>query len=505
MPNLLLTGCRNNDNTVFIMTDLILIVGAGPVGSALALDLTRRGVPVHIVDRADGPFHGSRAKGVQPRTLEVLEDLGVLDALLAGASAYPRLGIHLGPLTIPRTMIAHQPVTEDVPYPDTVLSPQFHTDRVLHDALRAAGVTVDYGRRVVGVEQHDDGVTTTFADGGTVHSAYVVGADGGSSTVRRQAGIGFTGDTDEDDRMIIADVTIPGLRRNRWHVWPGRSGRFLGACPLPDGELFQVMLRLPAATPVSNDPDALQATVREALAAKKLTVGEFSWVSLFRPNIRLAEHYRAGRVLLAGDAAHCHTPAGGQGLNTGVQDAYNLAWKLDEVLHGAPASLLDTYEEERRPVAARVLKISTDRYDSFEKDARAATTRGDEERQLKLTYRGSSLCPEGPDAATAGVLHAGDRLPDARDAHGRRVFDLTAGPGFSVLAVGVDAETLERHRQDGWPAVHEVPAGTYGAQSPTLLLVRPDGYIGYIGTADSPAGAPTGIDDALRRMRRPTP
>ncbi|MGP9722407.1 FAD-dependent monooxygenase [Corynebacterium sp. AOP40-9SA-29] len=479
------------------MTDLILIVGAGPVGSALALDLTRRGVPVRIVDRADGPFPGSRAKGVQPRTLEVLEDLGVLDALLAGASSYPRLGIHLGPLTIPRTMIAHQPVTEDVPYPDTVLSPQFHTDRVLQDALRTAGVTVDYGRHVVSVEQHDDGVTTTFADGGSVHSAYVVGADGGASTVRKQAGIGFAGSTDDEDHMIIADVTIPGLRRNRWHVWPGRSGRFLGACPLPDGELFQVMLRLPAATPMTDDPDALREEVREALAAKKLTVGEFSWVSLFRPNIRLAEHYRAGRVLLAGDAAHCHTPAGGQGLNTGVQDSYNLGWKLDEVLHGAPATLLDTYEEERRPVAARVLKISTERYDSFEKDARAATTRGDEERQLLLSYRASSLCPEGQ----AGTLHAGDRLPDARDAHGNRVFDLTAGPGFSILAIGLDAATLAHD----WPAVHELPAGAYGIKEPTLILVRPDGYVGYIGAASSPTDAPTGVDDALRRMRRPTP
>ncbi len=483
------------DNTVSIMTDLVLIAGAGPVGSALALDLARRDVPVRIVDRSDGPFPGSRAKGIQPRTQEVLEDLGVLDALLSGSSPYPRLGIHVGPLTLPRTMIATQAATGETPYPNTVLSPQSHTDRVIQDALGRAGVTVEYGREVVGVEQDADGVTTTLADGERIRSAYLVGADGGASTVRKQAGIAFTGRTDEEDRMIIADVAIPRLRRHRWHIWPGSAGRFLGACPLPGGELFQVMLRLPASTPMTNDPALLERTVRDALATKRLTAGEFRWVSLFRPNIRLADRYRSGRVLLAGDAAHAHTPAGGQGLNTGVQDAYNLAWKLGEVLRGAPDALLDSYEAERRPVAARILALSTGLYESFEGDAKAAMTRGDEERQLLLNYRDSPLTDPG--SATLGPLRAGDRLPDGRDVDGARVFERTAGPGFVVLALGEDASARARARAAAWPRVVHLPAGAYGASGSLLVLVRPDGYIASV----APAADPGRIDAALRALR----
>lgn len=478
------------------MADHVLIVGAGPVGSALALDLARRNVRVRIVDRSDGPFEGSRAKGVQPRTQEVFEDLGVLDELLAGSSPYPKLGIHLGPFTLPHTMIRSLPVTTDTPYPNTVLSPQSHTDGVLHAALVKSGVRVEYNRQVISVKQDPEGVTTALADGDIIRSTYLVGTDGASSTVRKQIGATFTGTTDEEDHMIIADVTIPGLRRHRWHIWPGSAGRFLGACPLPDGERFQVMLRLPQAARIANESSVLQDIVREALAKKRLTAGDFSWVSLFRPNIRLADHYRNRRVFLAGDAAHAHTPAGGQGLNTGVQDAYNLGWKLDAVLHGAPEALLDTYEAERRPVAARVLKLSTDRYKSFETDTKAATTRGEEERQLLLNYRTSPLA--GFTSTGAGTLRAGDRLPDGRDVDDKRVFASTAGPDLTVLAIGGAATSRSvTARAADWPRIVHLPSGSYGTKEPTLILVRPDGYIAAI----TPSTDPEPIDAALESMR----
>lgn len=442
---------------------------------------------VRIIDRASGPFPGSRAKAVQPRTQEVLEDLGVLDALLAGAAPYPKLGIHLGPFTLPRTMIAVGKPTPEIPYPSAVLSPQFHTDRVLHDALHAAGVSVEYDTEVVGVDQDSDSVTTTLSTGERVRSTYAVGADGGSSRVRKQAGITFTGSTDEEDRMVIADVTIPGLRRNRWHIWPGTSGRFLGACPLPGGDLFQVMLRLPKATQIANDPATLQSAVRDALAARSLSAGEFRWASLFRPNIRLAEHYRNGRIFLAGDAAHAHTPAGGQGLNTGIQDSYNLGWKLGAVLGGADEELLDTYESERRPIAAAVLKLSTERYESFDGNAKKAVTRGDEERQLVLNYRSSAISSRS--SAVVGALHAGDRLPDAIATDGNRVFARTAGPRAVLVGIGPHgAESAHALAHGRDIAVVEVPSGTYGAKEPALMLVRPDGYIAVLsGVEDTSA------------------
>ena len=166
--------------------------------------------------------------------------------------------------------------------------------------------------------------------------------------------------------------------------------RFLALCPLP-GEKFQLMLRLkPGETP-DRDPAAISRLVHEASGRAGLRIREVFWSSVFRPNVRLVERYRAGNAFLAGDAAHVHTPAGAQGLNTGVQDAYNLGWKLAQVLAGAPQALLDSYQAERRPVAARVLGLSSDLYQKIGDRPLAAATRGDEERQLKLNYRDSPL------------------------------------------------------------------------------------------------------------------
>lgn len=475
------------DNTVVIMKSLILIVGAGPVGSTLALDLARRGVPVRLLDRASGPFLGSRAKGIQPRTLEVMEDLGVLDELIAGAGEYPKLAIHLGPLALPRSMFTMEPSSESTPHPNIKLSPQFNTDAALHRALVLAGIDIEYNCEVINVEQDAEGVTTTLASGEIIRGSYLVGADGGSSTVRKRAGITFTGSTDEEDQMVIADVQIPKLRTDRWHIWPGVGGRFLGACPLPKSPFFQVMLRLPRAANIDKDPEVLKNAVRQALARKRLKAGEFGWVSLFRPNIRLADNYRKGRVFLAGDAAHSHTPAGGQGLNTGVQDAYNLGWKLGQVLAGAPEQLLDTYEAERRPVAAAVLKLSTERYENIQSNKRSAITRGDEERQLLLNYRGGPLA--FPGATNLGQLLPGDRLPDGRDAAGKRIFDQLTGPDFGLLAIGtsepIKVGGVEASGAAGLRTIH-LPAGSYGASEPMLVLVRPDGYIAAIATAGHP-------------------
>ncbi|MBF6180043.1 FAD-dependent oxidoreductase [Nocardia otitidiscaviarum] len=487
----------------------VLIVGAGPTGTALAIDLVRRGVTVRIIDRAAAGFDGSRAKGVQPRTLEVLEDLGALADVLAGGATYPRLGIHAGPLTIPWAMNPQRRATADVPYPNTWLIPQHRTDSALRAQLRELGAEVEFDCALTGFEQRTEVVAATVStpDGDRrITCRYLVGADGGASTVRKTAGIGFEGRTDESDRMIIVDAEVEGLPPGHWHVWPRLGGRFIGACPLPHSDQFQWMIRLDADEEPSLELDDLNARIRAHIGDKGVRLRKIYWKSVFRPNIRLADRYRAGRVFLAGDAAHVHTPAGAQGLNTGIQDAYNLGWKLAQVLHGAPDALLDTYEAERRPIAARVLGLSTKKYEGLARLDPSSIKRGDDERQLGLHYRGGPLADNA--AERTRTLRVGDRVPDAilTDAGGqsRRLFTLMAGPQFTAIAYGPEAASelaglswptagapLSRLCVDpGTAREHGIAlsdtggrfAKSFGLTAATLLLIRPDGYLAAIAT-----------------------
>ncbi|MGO4106444.1 FAD-dependent monooxygenase [Paenibacillus sp. YAF4_2] len=227
---------------------------------------------------------------------------------------------------------------------------------------------------------------------------------------------------------------------------------------------------------------------------------------MFRPNVRLTERYRAGRVFLAGDAAHVHTPAGGQGLNTGVQDAYNLGWKIAQVIAGAPDSLLDSYEAERLPIAARVLRKSSELYSSLDNSRISGMKRGDEERQLSLSYHGGPLAPAN--ASAMKTLRVGDRAQDAPiigPSGERRLFHIFQGTHFTLLAFGPTAAKILPALN--WPSdgakllryairsgsgielnvlndTAGILSNTYGITGDTLVLIRPDGYIGSIMTND---------------------
>jgi len=474
----------------------VLIAGAGPAGTTLAIDLLRRGLDVRVVDKAPHSFEGSRAKGIQPRTLEVFDDLGTLDDVLAGSSDYPRLGIHLGPVAVPWRMFRNRERSTDVPYPNTRLMPQYRTDSVLHDRLEQLGGHVEYGRELTGFEQDGTSVTATvLGDDGPerITARYLVGADGGSSAVRKHLGLGFLGETDDQDRMLIVDAVTTGLSRDRWHVWPGVRGRFTGACPLPHTDLFQWMIRLAPGEEAPDGEEAITRRIRAHTRNRHIAVRDIRWRSVFRPNIRLAEAYRRGRVFLAGDAAHVHTPAGAQGLNTGIQDAYNLGWKLAQVLAGADARLLDSYEAERLPIAAGVLGLSTKKYEGLAKLDPSSLRRGKDEQQLSLTYHGGPLAPAGCDRTT--TLRVGDRAPDAElpGAAGTRgrLFDTYRGPHFTLVACGPEAAAASKELD--WPAagaplrrvtVDDDFRRGYGIEGDTLLLVRPDGYLGHIATRD---------------------
>jgi 2-polyprenyl-6-methoxyphenol hydroxylase-like FAD-dependent oxidoreductase len=486
----------------------VLVIGAGPTGTALAIDLARRGCAIRIIDKAPHAFDGSRAKGLQPRTLEVLDDLDALDDVLAGGSAYPLLGIHIGPLTIPWRMFSVREPTADVPFPNTWLIPQYRTDRALHARLIGLGHTVEFDKELIEFTHGPGTVTARVASPGRVEqitARYLVGADGGASVVRKQLDVSFVGSTHDDDRMIIFDARVNGLSGNRWHVWPGRRGHFIAACPLPHSDLFQWMIRLAPSEEPRLDEAELNERIQSRTHNRQLSVYDVQWRSVFRPNIRMVEHYRRGRVILAGDAAHVHTPAGAQGLNTAIQDAYNLGWKLGQVLAGANDRLLDSYEAERLPVAAGVLGLSTKKYEAIAKRDPSSIRRGADEQQLKVNYRSGPLAHH--DCNNTRTLRVGDRAPDAEifDADGGRIrlSDAYRGPHFTAIAYGARAAyDLKRLEWPGAGApLKRLIIGTadgpidtaladtahtfrrvYGLTSDTVLLIRPDGYIGHIAT-----------------------
>ncbi|MFJ4830466.1 FAD-dependent oxidoreductase [Streptomyces sp. NPDC088747] len=451
----------------------VLVVGAGPTGLALALDLARRGARSLVVERADGLFPGSRGKGLQPRTQEVFDDLGVLDAVRAAGGRYPvgmiwqdgeRKGEH--------HMFDAAEATEAEPYQEPLMLPQWRTQRILFDRLTELGGTMEFGRELVAVAQDADGVTASFAAGAPVRARYAVAADGGRSTVRRALGIGMTGEPGtamDPTPMLVADVRITGLDRDNWHVFPpvGAEG-FMAICPLAGTDDFQVTAQFSEGTDVELSLDGIRKVVATRSHLSPEDVTEVRWASDFRPRAAMADRFREGRVLLAGDAAHVHSPAGGQGLNTSVQDAYNLGWKLGAVLSGAAdPSLLDSYEEERLPNAAQMLGLSTQVH-------RGEVRRGAATRQLGLGYRGCSLAVETRQGLPEDALRAGDRAPDGVRG-GVRLFDAFRGPHWTLLAVGTDTGLPDLA---GAPTVR-IPA--YEAYGTGVFLVRPDGYVGWAG------------------------
>ncbi|MFC4013259.1 FAD-dependent monooxygenase [Nonomuraea purpurea] len=410
----------------------VLIVGAGPTGLTLAVELARRGVDLRIVDKFPQPPTGVRGKGLQPRTLEVFDDLGVIDQVLATGAEYPNVRAYKGEEVVweGRLDELREP-SETMPYPNLFMQPQWRTEKILRDRLAELGHQVEFGAGVIDVEQDADGVTATLEGGERVRSAYLVGCDGGRSTVRKRLGIGFAGETFDSERVMLADIRTKDLDRDYWHVWGtmAQHAVYVTICPLPHTDVFQII------APGEGDLTALVAE-----HAPHVHIDEILWRSEYRVNVRMAERFRVGRIFLAGDAVHVHSPAGGQGLNTGVQDAYNLGWKL---AIGTEA-LLETYEDERMAVAEHVLGLSS----RLHRERR--TRLSDDTNQLDLAYRGSALSVGERGGERLGTYFAEQR-----------------GTGFLLLS-----DTAADHGFKQLPPLD-------GQQG--VILVRPDGYIGYHG------------------------
>jgi 2-polyprenyl-6-methoxyphenol hydroxylase-like FAD-dependent oxidoreductase len=424
-----------------------LIVGAGPTGLTLSIDLARRGISFRLIEAANAPFEGSRGKGLQPRTLEIFDDLGVVRPILAAGLPYPKFRTHFGPLSLRAgSLDSFKQPTERVPYPNVWMVPQARTEALLRGRLRELGSEVEFGKALTAFTQNANGVDAALSTGERVQADFLIGCDGGNSTVRKGLWLRLVGEAIEDKPMLVADVEIEGLDRRDWHLWPFAKGGVVGLCPLPKTSLFQFTSR--ANIPVEGIPDAVRKVTG-------LNVVRVAWSSIYRPAVRMVDRYRVGRVFLAGDAAHVHPPAGGQGLNTGVQDAYNLGWKLAHVVRGGPESLLDTYQAERLPVAAAVLRLTKSLHQA------RSIRRGDATNQLSLHYRDSSLSS----GVTLGTLHPGDRMPDSRLKDDSRLFDHMRGS-------------------------HATEIITPGGER---VLIRPDGYVAHIGPAhfSEYAGEPT--------------
>ena len=483
----------------------VLIVGAGPAGLVLACELARRGVDFRLVEQRSEPLRMSRGKGVQPRTQEIFEDLGVLDAFNAISGPYPPLRMMQG-----ETVLGERPFnvqidpTADIPYPNMMMAPQWRTDALLRDRLGALGGRVEDGTALVSFVQDDDGVTAELDAFGVIRKLrfrYMVGADGGRSSVRTALGLAFPGETMDQTKMLIGDVKVDSLSRDAWWMWGTEHG-VAGLCPLPHVEQFQVMIAL---TP-SEEPELTEAALASLFHSRTgrtdLTLYEPSWLSIFTPSLRLAEAYRRGRVFLAGDAAHVHPPTGAQGLNTSIQDAYNLGWKLALVLQGlASETLLASYESERRPIADAMLDISG--AIARQQGGLGSQPRGRQTQQLDINYRSSglSLNHGQPDRALA----AGDRAPDAsyvdQQGQNRRLFEAFRGPHFTLLVFGeVDVQlpttglelTVVRLPAEGPAAL------TYEISGPAVVLVRPDNYIGLFDEDPAPSAVSDYLSLALQ-------
>ncbi|MGH9668188.1 MAG: FAD-dependent monooxygenase, partial [Bryobacteraceae bacterium] len=402
----------------------------------------------------------------------------------------------------------------------------FRVEEILRDCLASHGGRVELATELVSFEQNRESVTAILAgQNGREEIAvqYLVGADGGRSFVRQRLDVPFEGETWESERMFVGDVRLDGLDRDHWHSWLDPEFGWLGLCPLPGTDLFQLQAQLKTDDPGEPTLERFRQIVAERTGGFNLRLHDAAWLSLYRANVRMVTRYRVGRVFLAGDAAHVHSPAGGQGMNTGIQDAYNLGWKLGCALAGAPEQLLDTYEEERLPVAAETLGLTSRLHRESLSGKAGVQKRGPETLQLGIHYRGRSLAIDRRDAP--GVLQAGDRAPDApcHDEAGKpvRLFDVFRGPHFTLLAFGSGQAAAMREIEQRYTGFvrgctilppGEVAPGNavidsgghaqsaYDVKSGTLVLVRPDGYIGLI--AEERSDGP--VHDYLRRFFPPS-
>jgi 2-polyprenyl-6-methoxyphenol hydroxylase-like FAD-dependent oxidoreductase len=330
----------------------VLVVGAGPTGLTVGASLVKRGVAATVIDAMPAGAHTSRAAVVAARTLEVLEQIDASARLVERGIHVPLFSMRDGD----RTLIPVDFSALPTKYPYSLTISQADTERVLLHRLTELGGEVLRPKTLAGLAQNADGVTATFGDGDTITARYVVGADGMRSTVREHAHIGFRGH-EYAESFSLADVHLSGKAPiDEIFLFYAASGLTVVA-PLPGG-IHRIVAPVADAPQEPSAEFVQQLLDTRAFGPGRSTVDDVVWGSHFRIHHRVADTYRAGRLLLAGDAAHVHSPAGGQGMNLGIQDAVALADALTDVLDGAPDAVLDAYSQARRPIAEQVLTLT---------------------------------------------------------------------------------------------------------------------------------------------------
>ena len=531
--------------------DSVAVVGAGPTGVMLAIELARRGLGVTVLERLSEPPTESRATGIHARTLEIFRQLGLVEQFLAVGQRLDGFALH----TRQRRPVRVRFDGLDTPYPFLLNLRQDVTQEILDRHLERQGVTIQRGVEVIDVRQDDEQVELTVRRAGSTHpetitAAWVVGCDGAHSIVRRSLGVAFDGG-DYGQDWLMADVNLdPAPARDHFHIYIHTPVAFV-TLPLPSGRFRVFLPQVPNRGVDERTPPDIQEI--ERLAAERgpagLRLSDPEILAAFRCYRRSTPTMRNGRVLVAGDAAHIHTPAGGQGLNTGLQDCFNLGWKLALVAqHRISAALLDTYQAERLPIASGVLELSHRMVSMF--NVASAGRRRLRDRilpaavavpavrhrftgrmaELSLDYRGGPLTESGAlGRPRSSSVAPGDRFPDVpcltREGHAVGTLDLLSTRHTLFILAG---ETADRRTVEVLTARFErytefvrvvllTPQGLwdqpdhfsdpglrahdrYRARAGKLLLVRPDGYL----AADARLAEPERIERYLSLLTRST-
>lgn len=520
----------------------VLVIGAGPTGLILAAELIRHGTTCRIIDKGTGSTPLSKATTVQARTLEILDDMGIVDeALDAGTKSH---GVNIYHEADRLLHVSYDDL--ESPYPFLLNIPQSTLERVLADFVTSVGLKVEWSTELIGFTQDAEGVTATLRDADgkeeTVRAAWLVGCDGAHSVVRHALDIDFAGKS-YTQWFGLADATLHwGLRHDELHGFVHPTGLFF-AIPLPGEERFRIVME------AEEPPVDTELTLEDFQAALdqrgpgNATLSDPGWITPFKVNARRATTYRVGRAFIAGDAAHIHSPTGGLGLNTGMQDGYNLAWKLALVIRGlADPTMLDSYEAERTPVADAVLRLAGQLATMLTLSNPVSQQLRNhlmpmlnglgavghqiavQDSQLSIDYDSSPIVSEYHhgrfgQVRFSGGPKAGQRAPDTgplqtADGTAVRLYDLLRGVHHTLVLFGgpepdaaswqelIAIEQAAREQCGASIRTYVVVDGTsipdelagvsgalldteaaahhrYQADLPTLYLIRPDGYIGF--------------------------